>query len=266
MSDSESPSTSETRSDKAYLTIMTTTTTSMSGVDSPVARRLQPDVNNTQQLKEEQIVWKRLTKEQKMQLLGMELTSQERETVATTLADANTLARLAYWYQWAAMIMKSLLILLGVAVPVLIGLQDQTSNQDVVDGLKFTAIGLSALSTLLIGIEGYYKFTERGQKMNEVAIKIKHHFLQYRGLTGKNFGPPEEDDGAPMMIPNLSGIPISVLKALVAEIEKEGEKKDPWETHTGASFKKFVQLSSNLTKKGFVTRDAVFDSGSDADA
>eukprot|EP00056_Hartaetosiga_gracilis_P014364 m.240396 g.240396 ORF g.240396 m.240396 type:complete len:241 (-) comp15013_c0_seq1:120-842(-) len=237
---------------------MTTATTSTSTPSPLTPARLGADINNMEQLNEEKEIWKRLTNEQKMQLLGLEVTSQEREAIAQTLADSNRLAYFAYWYQWAAMISKSFVLLLGVAIPVLISLQDSTSDQRQVEALKFSAIALSAFSTLLIGIEGYYKFTERGQKMNSAAIKIGHHFLQFRGLTGKLFGPPEEDDSEPMIIPNLSSIPIGVLKAIVAERENEEEPEEPWEKHTGASYKKYIQVTSKILKQGFTARDAVF--------
>ena len=156
-------------------------------------------------------------------------------------------------------------------VPVLVGILSTFKDDVTFTVLQIVAIVFSIVGTVCKAIEDVYNFRQRGQ----IRIQYSHHmnniFNEFNALSGPVFDPEYvvpgcEDAKLTTTIPDLTPIPLPVLKAHIVELERRaGQARDMAKTHSGANFKRFYahfsKLQTEAREVAFVGQTAAGASG-----
>ena len=203
---------------------------------------------------------------------GMSLTEQERENVAYALGKAMLFNEQGKeWKTWGDHLYTAQVVA-SALVPVLVGILSTFKDDVTFTVLQITAIVFSVVGTVCKAIEDVYNFRQRGQIRIQYSHNMNGLFNEFNALSGPVFDPEYvvpgcEDAKLTTTIPDLTPIPLPVLKAHIVELEKRaGQKRDEAKTHSGANFKRFyahfAKLHTEAREVAFVGQTAAGASGS----
>ena len=190
-------------------------------------------------------------------VLRLDLTDLEKDAVAyTVLAFARYKMRCQHWRVVGNLLFFGI-TLAGALVPVLISLQRSYPEQE--DQIQMSAIGLSIFATVGQVLESVYRFRQRATNVEKIADAMNTMFQEFCSLTGPKFDPVlfEETKGEPgtILIPDLSAIPLGILKAHVEQLQIDHQAAQTIElpreaavtiSHTGVMCKKYIHDSHKV--------------------
>lgn len=192
-------------------------------------------------------------------LSGLTLTPLQRDTVARAIIrsregrdEAESVKNLGQFFYTS-------FLLLSVLVPFFLGAMgifgaDEEEKKHFNRYLRITALVTSIVATALQAFEESGQYRQRGTDMVTACDDMKRLVNNYFQLTGPIFDPRngsvEELNEGSLQIPDLTGIPIPMLEAHMADL-REVEKEDSAnETdHGGTNFKRFCMAYDSLKKR-----------------
>ena len=167
-----------------------------------------------------------------------------REGYARAWLRQKEVERSGFFTRFVGRVTRIFTALTAVLVPVVIGLQGSFGTTDTEkllydQTLKYITIAISITGTVLTTVEKVVSWFSRGAKMELAAQKMERLLNDYLALCGPDFNPhfvskstdaEAEDEEAAVCtytIPDLSGVPVSVLEAHVAHLAAlKAERED----------------------------------------
>lgn len=202
-----------------------------------------------------------------LQILAMNMTQKEKEHMAFSGWTATWFTNQGNDWKTTGDRLYTVQIISATLVPVLIGVMNSFDEGEFLGKkisvwIQIAAIILSILGSIAKAVEDVYQYRQRGHVRYSYGQQMWKLFYDFYSLTGPVFDAnhitpgleaEHRDEGEGLHIPDLSHIPRDILKAVVAELDRndaqEMEKAENASKHSGENFKLYITHHQKMSQE-----------------